>query len=736
MADVNKTILLEYDVKSGKLIDENGKVIKSLDDLSNGYKNTKKAQEDYSKSAQKTAEQTKALNKLQQDQARSAGLAGAAAFELGRTISDLPFGIVAVTNNISQLGTLMAALVVNAGGLKQGLAALGRQLLGPAGILVGFQVVVAAITMFAQRSNKAKQEVADFNFELEAQAEVLREILRLKQQGAITDSDEEKILRNFAKINKDLVDLLKEGLITEEQKNELIERSIRLNTLKSNSQVNEQNQSERLKELQEELLEVTEKRDKVDRALRRLKKDEYFDTVEISKREEFLEQLKRKVLEIESEKLNIYKSQAEEAVNIGEIESGINKTIDDAIKKKERLLDIEKQRNSALSDLLATQVEEQQTLVDEAILEQDEDKFTKHYSKLLELKQFQLEQQRLAELKDVKDPTTINAINAKYDLLFEKLGKDFNVMFIQGLEDIGKDITSTDIDALYDFGKDSYFTFKKGFTDKFIEEGYQGFFNAFKQAEPEPYFPFVDLLDLESELALETEEENAKKLFDKRKENIDKLSGLFEQASNGLRLLNDIFNAEADKQLAIEQNKTNALNDQLRIRLTNEQLNADQRDKINQQISRNDAALVQRQNEIAKKQFERDKAFKIAMAIGDTASAALKAYSSQIIPFDPTSVVRAKIAAGIATAFGLAQVAALSKLTFTQKALPQPNLVSQGSATGSSGPAFNVVGTSGQNQIAEAISAMQNTAFKTYVVSSDVTTAQELERKIVEGASI
>ena len=46
----------------------------------------------------------------------SAGLAGATLVEFGRTISDLPFGITAITNNLSQLSTLFVTLVAKTGG--------------------------------------------------------------------------------------------------------------------------------------------------------------------------------------------------------------------------------------------------------------------------------------------------------------------------------------------------------------------------------------------------------------------------------------------------------------------------------------------------------------------------------------------------------------------------------------------------------------------------------------------
>ena len=51
-------------------------------------------------------------------------------------------------------------------------------------------------------------------------------------------------------------------------------------------------------------------------------------------------------------------------------------------------------------------------------------------------------------------------------------------------------------------------------------------------------------------------------------------------------------------------------------------------------------------------------------------------------------------------------------------------------------PAFNVVGASGTNQLAEAIGGQSQQPVKAFVVSNDVTTAQELDRNIVEGASL
>ena len=51
-------------------------------------------------------------------------------------------------------------------------------------------------------------------------------------------------------------------------------------------------------------------------------------------------------------------------------------------------------------------------------------------------------------------------------------------------------------------------------------------------------------------------------------------------------------------------------------------------------------------------------------------------------------------------------------------------------------PAFNVVGGSGATQLADAIGSQTQRPARAFVVSNDVTTAQELDRNIIEGASI
>jgi hypothetical protein len=147
MADV-KQILIEIDLQTGNVVGGTEQVNKQLRSLS---ANAKLA----------TTEINKASAAMQKNLAGSAGIAGAAATELGRTISDLPFGITAVTNNISQLGNMFALLVTSAGGVSAALTAMRTALMGPVGILVAFQAAVAGIELWAQSQRRAKKDTDD-----------------------------------------------------------------------------------------------------------------------------------------------------------------------------------------------------------------------------------------------------------------------------------------------------------------------------------------------------------------------------------------------------------------------------------------------------------------------------------------------------------------------------------------------------------------------------------------------
>ena len=137
-----------------------------------------------------------------------------------------------------------------------------------------------------------------------------------------------------------------------------------------------------------------------------------------------------------------------------------------------------------------------------------------------------------------------------------------------------------------------------------------------------------------------------------------------------------------------------------------------------------------------KRAFNINKAASIAQATITTYQAAQSAYASQMTIPSPEAPIRAAIAAGIAVVSGLANVAKISKTKFEGGATPSAGDIGGGNIGGGGGepqaPQFNVVGNNGMNQLAQ----LQQQPIQAYVVSSEMTSAQALERNRINNATI
>ena len=112
--------------------------------------------------------------------------------------------------------------------------------------------------------------------------------------------------------------------------------------------------------------------------------------------------------------------------------------------------------------------------------------------------------------------------------------------------------------------------------------------------------------------------------------------------------------------------------------------------------------------------------------------------AAETTDFTPPQAIRTAnmIAMGVA---GAVQIAGIASQKFQSSgagasSVPMPS--AGGGGGGAQPPAFNVVGASGESQLADAIGGQMQRPARAYVVSNDVTTAQEMDRNIIEGASI
>ena len=102
---------------------------------------------------------------------------------------------------------------------------------------------------------------------------------------------------------------------------------------------------------------------------------------------------------------------------------------------------------------------------------------------------------------------------------------------------------------------------------------------------------------------------------------------------------------------------------------------------------------------------------------------------------DPSSPIRGAIAAGVAVAAGLANVAKIASRKFEgggdMSAPPSPS-APNGNTTSAITPNFNIVGNA---QATNPLAGLGNQPIQAYVVSGEVTTAQNLDRNRINYAT-
>ena len=124
------------------------------------------------------------------------------------------------------------------------------------------------------------------------------------------------------------------------------------------------------------------------------------------------------------------------------------------------------------------------------------------------------------------------------------------------------------------------------------------------------------------------------------------------------------------------------------------------------------------------------KAAAIAQAIINTYQGITEVWSSESILPEPLATAQRLVSTATVLSSGLQAVQAI-------KSTQLPAFASGGGNVGGGvqAPAFNVVGASPVNQLAETLSN-QNEPIRAYVVGSDVSTQQSLDRNITETATI
>ena len=134
--------------------------------------------------------------------------------------------------------------------------------------------------------------------------------------------------------------------------------------------------------------------------------------------------------------------------------------------------------------------------------------------------------------------------------------------------------------------------------------------------------------------------------------------------------------------------------------------------------------------ERAKKNFQMDKALKLAAGATTVTTGIMNAFSQTTDP-TPTQTLR-MINGGVAAAIGLANLATIASSTFDGGGNSKPTAPQPSAAP----PSFNLVEGTADNQIQTSIENAGDVPVRAFVVAQDVTSQQSLDRQIESGSGI
>jgi hypothetical protein len=260
MAQAQSEYLIQIQLVDGQAQAKLNGVTVSLSQIDKELKNIKTSSTGTSAGLNKISTAAKGTTKANQDLISSSGLAGATLVETGRFISDLPFGITAVTNNLSQLSTLFITLASKTKGAGKAFKLLGKQLMGPLGFILIFQVVISLIQVY-------QKEIIGFIKGTDEGRRAAEAFARaLKQKGGFIA--ELKIAEQVMKDNKEgseayqgaLAKLKKNGFDpATESVDEFIKKQFELAIIQAEMEQFTERESKRRTEEQKILADITQK---------------------------------------------------------------------------------------------------------------------------------------------------------------------------------------------------------------------------------------------------------------------------------------------------------------------------------------------------------------------------------------------------------------------------------------------------------------------------------------------
>jgi hypothetical protein len=614
------------------------------------------------------------------------GGATATVLELGRTISDSNYGIRGMANNLSQLVSNFAFTTRAAGGFAAGLKNIWSAMMGPLGLVLAFQGVIALLEKFEINSMKAKSASNDLNKSLKDEITTLH--IYEEALLNVNTSLEERvgIVKGLSRLDKDLAKDLKAAA----------------------------GNTEELTRITQDFLKEKEKELEIN--IKKVELDELFD----------------KRLALSSEKSRIQNEI--ESMNTAQFitRSGDRAQIlNDLDTATENLDDTTKEYNKTSKEYLLLLAK---TTSEEKENAKESKKVFKQ--KYLDLSKIILGFQREEEIALEENEVRKFAIQKRYqeqDLLRRR--ENFEEKEILRLEEFKRSNASDEEKLLAEkkfeesilTAKMDYFRALLALEDKYNanvkmrdEERYRGYEKRLREAENEVTNIMLEGQILRANNIMQGLDIQRTLLDEKLAQDLERINKEEEEKKKQISNLADRVFIEEE----YERQRTAAKQQNSNDRIAIDEAERNARMETLGLLSGAFTAFAS----LSGKATKRHKQLAIAGALIDTYAGVDKAFNDPTIPS-----TLGRFALGASTLVkGLMNVRKISSINPNSTSTPTPQAGGGGDRTFD----FNLVGSTGTNQLAEAVGSQFQEPVQAYVVSSQMTSQQELDLQISTGASL
>lgn len=710
----------------------------------------------------------------------TAGKTGATLTEFGRVIADSPYGIMGVANNIEQLSQQFVDLQREEGSTRAALKKLASGLIGPNGIVIAIQLATAAMVYFSRQTQKAKEEADNFNLSLEEQKRRLIEVKRQLELNAMTEEQRARMIEIQAKLGKEIAEADRRGLITQTELNKL---------LTSQQIINDNNIK-----LQEEQKDVEEKITENKAKQSKLLAEEIEANSNIAKFKQDIENLDTKAIDYASAKASLENEvtrwtniQQNRKMQIADLEAQNNKILDARLVNQNNIALAETQIGEAkkkYGEMVAAQNEEEAKAIktNRDLNDQRLETNARNQERLNILAIQAIDEEEARELKmlehkykkELDQAKVIGADITLIDQAYEEEKSQTKAKFAKKrtAEEKKEAEAIAKLQKKLDEAKNK--DDLKYYEDAIVKQ--QEVVDSYKDGTKEKIEAEIELQRLKDKhYSIEQKQlkDAAKEIADHNKKLIadlqartDAMVSAFQNVANLVQELGNIAQARFERELNNLQQQSEQVKyayDQEReaiqsnANLSKEQkaaLLAEEKKATEDQLT----AIQAQENRIRQEKIKAEqKYFAIQQAmILSTMILETKMQLQSLMISAAKSTADAKFSLGeymrqlgpvgvvaFAASIGgvLASIVSARRQAQAEIAgLSNVPVSLGGSAGGGSAapatPIFNVVGASQTSQLAQTIASAEDRVVRAYVVPSDVTTAQQLERNIIEGASI